>query len=410
MSSHRVARKPERTRARFQLTSLLVAGMASLVVVTWLSSPASAASTTTTTAPVTQIDPAGTVWLCRPGLADNPCDGSMTTTSVTAKGTRTVQTDTVSTTHRYDCFYLYPTASNESSINSDLTVQPTETSIAMDQASRFSKVCNVWAPMYRQITVSGLSVANSTDPGAYTVAYDSVLADWTDFITHYDNGHPIIFIGHSQGSVMLIKLLQAQVDANPTIRRLMVAAIIAGGNVTVPTGKTVGATFQHLPLCASSDESGCVIAYSSFPSEPPPDANFGRPGQGISLNTGQTATTGVQVACVNPADVGGGGTAALKTYWPVAAPLPIPSMAPTGAAISTPWLYYPGQYTGTCESAGGATWLQVTDTAKKGDTRPVVTEIAGPTWGYHFQDINLGLGNLVVDVHNAEAAYRSSSH
>ena len=88
--------------------------MASLVVVTWLSSPASAASTTTTTAPVTQIDPAGTVWLCRPGLADNPCDGSMTTTSVTAKGTRTVQTDTVSTTHRYDCFYLYPTASNES--------------------------------------------------------------------------------------------------------------------------------------------------------------------------------------------------------------------------------------------------------------------------------------------------------
>ena len=120
----------------------------------------------------------------------------------------------------------------------------------MDQASRFSKVCNVWAPMYRQITVSGLSVANSTDPGAYTVAYDSVLADWTDFITHYDNGHPIIFIGHSQGSVMLIKLLQAQVDANPTIRRLMVAAIIAGGNVTVPTGKTVGATFQHLPLCA----------------------------------------------------------------------------------------------------------------------------------------------------------------
>jgi hypothetical protein len=85
----------------------------------------------------------------------------------------------------------------------------------------------------------------------------------------------------------------------------MVAAIIAGGNVTVPTGKTVGATFKKLPLCTASKKSGCVIAYSSFPSEPPADANFGRPGQGISLNTDQTATTGVQVACVNPAAIRG---------------------------------------------------------------------------------------------------------
>ncbi len=149
----------------------------------------------------------------------------------------------------------------------------------------------------------------------------------------------------------------------------MVAAIIAGGNVTVPTGKTVGATFQHLPLCTSANQSGCVIAYSSFPSEPPSDSMFGRPGQGISLNSGQTATTGVQVACVNPADIGGG-TADMSTYWPVRAPLPMPSMAPPAPAVHTPWLSYPQQYTGTCETEGGATWLQVTPVAAAGDTRP----------------------------------------
>lgn len=135
-------------------------------------------------------------------------------------------------------------------------------------------------------------------------------------------------------------------------------------------------------------------------------ANFGRPGRGISLNTGQTATTGVQVACVNPAAIGGG-TASLQTFWPVSTPLPIPSMAPPAPAVKTPWLYYPNQYTGTCESADGATWLQVTAVAASGDTRPVVNEIAGPTWGYHFQDINLDLGNLINDVHTAEAAYSS---
>jgi hypothetical protein len=163
-----------------------------------LSASASSASTTAT---VPQTDSAGTVWLCRPGLVDDPCDGSMatTTTTATANGQRSVQADTVNNRHRYDCFYLYPTASNENTTNSDLTVQSTETSIAMDPAARFSSVCNVWAPMYSQITVHGLRQANTTDPGAYTVAYNSVLSDWNDFITHYDDGHPIVFIGHSQG-------------------------------------------------------------------------------------------------------------------------------------------------------------------------------------------------------------------
>ena len=49
----------------------------------------------------------------------------------------------------------------------------------------------------------------------------------------------------------------------------------------------------------------------------------------------------------------------------------------------------------------------MTAVAASGDTRPVVNEIAGPTWGYHFQDINLALGNLVKDVQTAEANYGS---
>jgi hypothetical protein len=383
-----------------------------LAIASYFTSPASAsaasASSARTTAPVPQTDAAGTVWLCRPGLAADPCAGNLSTTVVTAGNQRSVRSESANGYPQFDCFYLYPTASNESTVNADLTVQPTETSIAIDQAQRFSQVCNVWAPMYRQVTVSGLSQANSTDPGAYTVAYDSVLSAWNDFIAHYDNGRPIIFIGHSQGSIMLIKLLQAQVDDNPALRRRVVAAIIAGGNVTVPTGKTVGGTFQNLPLCASHQLSGCVIAYSSYPSEPPANANFGRPGQGISLNTGQTATTGVQVACVNPAAIGGG-TGYLKTYWPLNTPLPIPSMAPSAPAVTTPWISYPDQYTGTCENENGASWLQVTEVSPSTDTRPAVKEIAGPTWGYHFQDINLPLGNLVRDVRIAEAAYRRHS-
>src|ERR1700678_3645576 len=119
--------------------------------------------------------------------------------------------------------------------------------------------------MYRQITVAGLHSASGGGTGPGTIAYDSVLSDWKDFIAHYDDGHPIIFIGNSQASGMMFKLFRPEAPPMPAVRKLVVAAIIAGGNVTVPTGKTMGVTFQHLFLCTSSHESGCVIAYSSFP-------------------------------------------------------------------------------------------------------------------------------------------------
>ena len=51
-------------------------------------------------------------------------------------------------------------------------------------------------------------------------------------------------------------------------------------------------------------------------------------------------------------------------------------------------------------------WLQVTTTAAPGDPRPTVADSLGPAWGYHLQDVNLALGNLVADVASEEAAYR----
>jgi len=170
-----------------------------------------------------------------------------------------------------------------------------------------------------------------------------------------------------------------------------------------PDGRDVGATFKHIPLCTSSHQTGCVIAYSTFPNQPPADSNFGRPGQGVSLQSGQTATKGVQVACVNPAALGGG-TGAL-TPWFITS-----TFEPPPPPVSSLWVVYPDLYTATCENSGGATWLQVNDIAAPGDTRPVVTETLGPTWGYHNDDINLASSNLVHDVRVQEEAYTAAHH
>ncbi len=340
-----------------------------------------------------------TVWLCEPGQVADPCAYSTTTTSVSANGTTSVSTPAASpTAHRYDCFYVYPTVSTEPANNADLTIQPAEIGAAAAQASQFSRVCNVWAPMYRQATAGTLRSGAATRPGVIAIAYGSLLSAWKDYLAHDNDRRPIVFIGHSQGAAMLIRLLRSQVDPSPSLRKRMVSAIILGGNVQVPVGRDVGGSFKNIPTCGSVSQTGCVVAYSSFGSPPPESAFFGRPGQGVSLQSGQTTKRGQQVACVNPATFSfqPGGLQPLF--------LRVTSRV-RHVTVTTPWVSYPGLYTAQCQQSGGASWLQVTATPGSADPRPTVSAALGPLWGYHLADMNLALGNLVGDVGSEEAAY-----
>lgn len=339
-----------------------------------------------------------TVWLCRPGAAADPCVSSLTTSVVQASGATRVVQSQADLSPPYDCFYVYPTVSKQKSANANLEVQKTEVAAAIYEASRFSTVCRVWAPMYRQVTLAELAAHPDLDvPAAATAtAYLSLRSGFEDYLEHDNVGRPLIFIGHSQGAAMLILLLERLVDDDPTLRDRLVLAVILGGNVEVKTGSLTGGSFSHIPLCDRSGEAGCVIAYSTFPGAPPAGSLFGRPGQGVSLQSGQTARTGLQVACVNPAALGGG-AAPLDSYFP-----------PQGG-VSTPWVEYPGLYTARCEHSDGATWLQVAKATGASDHRPVVTEIDGPDWGFHPYDASLALGNLVTDVAAAEASWSKES-
>ncbi len=323
-----------------------------------------------------------------PGLPPIPAASDLDATVVTASRARSRQSASAATSPPFDCFYVYPTVSTEQGPNADLTIQPAEIAAATAQAARFSSVCRVWAPMYRQVTLSSLITGGLA---AINTAYDSLLSDWQYYLQHINAGRPFILIGHSQGAAMLIRLIADQIDPDPSVRQQLVTAILAGGNLQVPTGKTVGATFKNIPLCTSTSVAGCAIAYSTFGSQPPANSLFGRPGSGVSLQSLQLTTAGQQVACVNPAAIGGG-TAVLSPYFPEAGPVP--------------WVTYPDLYTASCDSADGATWLQVNTVKTPGDNRPVVTASLGPTWGYHTADINLALGNLVADVAALEAAHR----
>jgi hypothetical protein len=349
---------------------------------------------------------AGPLWLCRPGQGGDPCSSSVSATAVTAAGALEPATwPSSAAASRFACFYLNPTSSltQTRSGNTGLAVTQLEKYIATEEAAPFSQVCDVWSPLYRSQTfptvLKGLSGDENLMRSTATVAYDSVLPAWQWFLAH-TGGKPIILIGDSQGATILIHLISAQLDHQPPVLRRLLVAILVGGNLQVPSGKVIGSTFTNVALCTSATQTGCAIAFSSFSSQPPANSVFGRPGQGTSL----------QVACVNPAALGGG-TGDLLPYLLTAAQIQAGLKEP----VHTPWVTYPGLYSATCEHGGGATWLQVASLAGTSHTRPVVTEAilpgivdTGPAWGYHGYEYNLTLGSLLHDVAGQEAAWQSS--
>jgi Protein of unknown function (DUF3089) len=337
---------------------------------------------------------ASVVWLCRPGMRRDPCTVDPSATSIGPDG-KPVRRPAHDAAHpAFDCFYVYPTVVPGPALNAPLRVQPVLRDVAVEQASRFSQVCDVWAPVYRQVTTAGLLPSLASGASTWRIAYDGIRTAFDTFLADHRAGRPIVFIGHSQGAAILIDLLQQEVDPNPRLRGRLLSAILLGGNVQVPDGKVVGATFKHLPLCLHPAQHGCVIAYSSFDQMPPSNSLFGIPGRGVSLLSRQRSSAGQQVACVNPARIDSTVAAPLEPYF----------ASPNPSATSAAWVTYPKLYTARCEHRDGITWLQVDDLAAPGDTRPVVAPNQGPAWGLHVDDLNLALGNLVSDVAQQELA------
>src|SRR3954453_4648352 len=184
---------------------------------------------------------AATTWLCKPGANPNPCAGSLQTTVIDSSGQSHIESPPRTRKPKIDCFYIYPTFSDDKTENSDLSIDPEEISIAQDQAARFSQRCLVFAPMYRQLTLQGLG--GTPSPHALLTAYGDVRAAWKEYLRRYNHGRGVVLNGHSQGSGMLQELVHQKIDKSRAARAKLVSAILLGGNVTVEAGRNVGGVF-----------------------------------------------------------------------------------------------------------------------------------------------------------------------
>jgi hypothetical protein len=350
------------------------------------------------------------VWLCRPGERDNPCLSDLTTTVVEPDGATRIERLRPAASPPIDCFYVYPTISAQRTVNANLSIGVREREVALAQAARFSQVCRVYAPVYRQLTLSALEHPGRITRRNVLIAYRSVVAAFHSYLAHYNDGRGIVFIGHSQGAAILKELLRRDIDDVPALRHRLVSALLLGGNVTVAARQRTGGDFEHIPACTSPRQSGCLVAYSSFLGTPPRNSQFGRTTSdaGLKLLAPPNRSPRLRIMCVNPTSPGGG-SGRLEPALPslLLALLTLKGVPP----LSTAWAALPGRYTARCRSSGNATWLQISTSGTA--ARPsILTRLRDRALGLHVLDLTIALDNLVHLVREQARAYtaRTGAH
>jgi len=132
-------------------------------------------------------------------------------------------------------------------------------------ASPFNAASEIWAPRYRQATMGAFLTDAPEARQAIEAAYADVREAYRYFLSSIAPGTPIVLAGHSQGALHLKRLLAEQVRGSPEADHL-VAAYVIGWPISV----------QHdlpaigFPACATPQQAGCVVSWSSFaePADP----------------------------------------------------------------------------------------------------------------------------------------------
>jgi len=318
----------------------------------------------------------GELWLCRPDLPRDACRIDLSTTVIAADGTRTVEKHEPAERAPVDCFYVYPTV--------DLNLIPGNhvdfgnrdkmAKVAAAQIARFSEVCRVYAPLYRQATISTYIASKGDQKQFFDVAYSDIAAAFRDFVTHADAARPFVIIGHSQGSQMAARLVHDVIEPDAALRARLLVAMTIGFAVDAPNGADVGGTLARTPPCVAQAQTGCAVAYRTIADGDTPSRLIGEP------------TEGHHALCVDPSYRGLLRESVFER---------------SSEGITTPFESVRDFYRAECKTdERGNSFLAVAETRVPGDKRPSLVDLGHSNGGVgmHIYDVQLGLGDLVHQV------------
>jgi hypothetical protein len=309
-------------------------------------------------------------WLSRPGLAADPSRWA-------PKGFAPTPHPVVAV------FYVSPTAFlRRDRWNAPLDDAQSDHYLrlfAQSQASAFNGVGAIWAPRYRQTTFGAFLTSEADAQRALDLAYRDVAAAFDAFLAAIPADRPIVLVGHSQGALLLTRLLSDRVAGQPLARRIAAAYVIGWPISTITDLPRLG-----LPGCARTGQPGCIFAWQSYAE--PADPHMLQSLYDDSTGLDGRARRGTPMLCVNP-----------LTGTPNAA---APASANHGALVPTDDLsdgtIVAGRVPARCDSAG----FLLTGPPPEGFGRFVM-----PGNNYHVYDMALFWANLRADVTARTASF-----
>lgn len=164
-----------------------------------------------------------------------------------------------------DVFFVYPTMlfSKEhwnAPLDHERTNEFVDNMILPGQASIFNENCRVFAPRYRQVTFYSFLEASTNSHSAFHVAYQDLLMAFNHYLEHENKGRPFIIAGHSQGSLLCLRLLEDIIDPSALVDQLIAAYLIG---FQIPQDK-LGRTLHHIKAAAKHNDTACIVAFDSF--------------------------------------------------------------------------------------------------------------------------------------------------
>jgi hypothetical protein len=356
---------------------------------------------TGTTGSLDYSDPA--LWICNPGSEGDECQRNIDATELAKDNSQKVDKHVPATDPAFDCFYVYPTVNLTGPGNTtDLSNITPMLDPLLGQAARFTRLCKVYAPLYRQQSLS--SAPPAPDAGGNGLLGDATLAQgdvesaFKYYLDNWNKGRRFVLIGHSQGTLRLIGVISKFIDGDATLRAKLVSALLIGAldnTLYAPTGAKVGGTFQNIPFCTTAGETGCIIAYNSYAKDSPPPAT----------STFGHAPSGNVNGCTNPSVLAGNTGRYLGSYLPTKVNTAIfAADTPKGQlpSVTTPFVLYRDFFTGACVDKNGVSYLEVNPDPATDDQRTVppyrTSLVEGLGLGAHIYDFAFEQDDLITAV------------
>ena len=172
-----------------------------------------------------------------------------------------------------DAFFILPTVNMKNtepgndSLASGRDVARFEKTLIMEQGV-VADSCNVFCPLYRQMSVGCYLDANGKVALSPTIgdnnkeyadiAYADVRDAFSCYLKNLNGGRPIVLFGYSQGAQMVLRLL-ADFKDDVRLKQRLVAAYVLGASVT----EEYLAQNPELKMAQCADDTGVIVSFNA---------------------------------------------------------------------------------------------------------------------------------------------------